>query len=167
MTHGYVRSKGGTRMRKEYVGGGPELPRASSVAGGWRATAASSRAFGIARSKSCHKNWYKKWIQDITGWNDGMCETMVETRPGMLKTCEHMWPMWTTCQLHLGFPAKGLVGFALCIYIYTRYMSGSHRRCAPRQWDVLKLTTTALPSDPAEPDGSTGAWVRSTCYIIL
>jgi len=49
MTHGYVRSKGGTRMRKEYVGGGPELPRASS-AGGWRATAASSRAFGIARS---------------------------------------------------------------------------------------------------------------------
>ena len=25
---------------------------------------------------------------------------------------------------------------------------------APRQWDVLKLSTPALPSDPAAPDGS-------------
>eukprot|EP00434_Breviolum_minutum_P016905 symbB.v1.2.014916.t1/scaffold1100.1/size328752/6 len=34
---------------------------------------------------------------------------------------------------------------------------GERQRRAREQWDVLKLTTTALPSDPAEPDGSTGA----------
>ncbi|CAK9080100.1 Hypothetical protein SCF082_LOCUS38200 [Durusdinium trenchii] len=32
---------------------------------------------------------------------------------------------------------------------------GERQRRARERWDVLKLTTTALPSDPAEPDGTT------------